>query len=246
MTEPQSRWRRVVILVAAIATISITARLGYWQLSRAAQKEAMQQSFDERGGLPPLVAADLARSDVAAADHYHRPVRLRGRWLADKTIYLDNRPMNGGAGFIVLTPLLLEPGGSAVLVQRGWIARDAQDRTRLGPFTTPSGPVEVQGWAAAPPSRLFEFAGAASGPIRQNVDIAAYASEIALSLLPLSVLQADSPSTSGDGLLRQWPKPALDVHKHYGYAAQWFALAALIAGLYVWFQLIQPRLRGVR
>jgi surfeit locus 1 family protein len=31
------------------------------------------------------------------------------------------------------------------------------------------------------------------------------------------------------------------VQKHYGYAFQWFALSALIIGLYAWFQLPRPR-----
>ena len=53
----------------------------------------------------------------------------------------------------------------------------------------------------------------------------------------------DGPLTADDGLLRQWPLPAADVHKHYGYAFQWFAMATLIVGLYVWFQLIHPRRR---
>jgi surfeit locus 1 family protein len=35
--------------------------------------------------------------------------------------------------------------------------------------------------------------------------------------------------------------PASDVHKHYGYAAQWFGLSALVITLYAWFQLIRPR-----
>jgi surfeit locus 1 family protein len=56
------------------------------------------------------------------------------------------------------------------------------------------------------------------------------------------VLQAATSDVSGDGLLRQWPKPAVDIQKHYGYAFQWFALCALLAGLYVWFQLLRPRL----
>jgi len=57
------------------------------------------------------------------------------------------------------------------------------------------------------------------------------------------VQQADGAAADADGLLRHWPAPAFDVHKHYGYAFQWFALAALITGLYVWFQLVRPRLR---
>jgi surfeit locus 1 family protein len=46
-----------------------------------------------------------------------------------------------------------------------------------------------------------------------------------------------------DGLLRNWPQPAVDVGKHYGYAAQWFGFCAIIGGLYAWFQLIRPRLQ---
>jgi hypothetical protein len=43
-----------------------------------------------------------------------------------------------------------------------------------------------------------------------------------------------------DGLLRNWPQVASGVHKHHGYAFQWFGLCALIVILYVWFQIISP------
>jgi len=105
---------------------------------------------------------------------------------------------------------------------------------------TPPGLTLVDGLIAPPPSRLYEFAPMGSGLIRQNLDVAAFGRESHLALLPLSVLQSDSPSTIGDGLLRQWALPVLDVQMHYGYAFQWFALCALMAGLYVWFQLIRP------
>ena len=55
---------------------------------------------------------------------------------------------------------------------------------------------------------------------------------------------ATAPPVADDGLLRQWPAVAIDVGKHHGYAFQWFALCALITGLYVWFQLLRPRLRA--
>ena len=91
------------------------------------------------------------------------------------------------------------------------------------------------------PGRLYEFEAGASGPIRQNLDLDAYARETGLLLRPLTVVQEDGQPPPDDGLLRQWPRPAAGVHKHYGYAFQWFALSALILGLYVWFQLIRPR-----
>jgi surfeit locus 1 family protein len=43
-----------------------------------------------------------------------------------------------------------------------------------------------------------------------------------------------------DGLRRDWPVIAQSADKNKGYAFQWFALSALIAGLYLWFQWIQP------
>jgi surfeit locus 1 family protein len=239
-----ARQRRIVVLLAALLSASITARLGVWQLDRAAQKQSMQHALDERSRLPALQASELARDAAAAALQHHRSVHVQGRWLGERTIALENRPLNGRAGFIVVTPLALEGSLGHVLVQRGWVARDASERLLLPAFTTRSGLVDVQGRVAAAPSRLFDFAGpAASGPIRQNLDLAEFSAEIGFALRPLSILQMDDAANREDGLRREWPAPALDVHKHYGYAAQWFALALLITGLYVWFQLVRPRLR---
>jgi surfeit locus 1 family protein len=148
-----------------------------------------------------------------------------------------------------VTPLRLDDG-SAVLVERGWAPRDLLDRTRVAVPLPPEGVVQVRGRIAPGPGRLYEFAGAASGPIRQNLNVAAYARETGLPLRPFSVVQEDGTdapdSAPADGLLRQWPAPAADVQKHYGYAFQWFALCALIIGLYAWFQLIRPRRLGLR
>jgi surfeit locus 1 family protein len=234
--------RAAVVLVAALLGTALTARLGIWQLDRAAQKTALQDALDTRRLLPPLQTAELATEAAAAAAQLHRAITLQGRWAAEHSVYLDNRQMNGRPGFYVVTPLLLADG-TAVVVQRGWLPRDAADRTRIAPFVTAGGPLQVAGRIATPPGRLYEFAGAASGPIRQNLDLVPYGKEIGRTLRPLSVVQQDGPLTAADGLLRQWPRPAGDVHKHYGYAFQWFALATLILGLYVWFQLIRPRFR---
>jgi cytochrome oxidase assembly protein ShyY1 len=47
-----------------------------------------------------------------------------------------------------------------------------------------------------------------------------------LDLLPL-VLEQTGPATAGDGLLRDWPAPGIDIDRHKGYAVQWYALAAM-------------------
>lgn len=237
-----ARSRGIVVLVAAVMAAALTARLGVWQLSRAAEKEGLQASRDSRGAALPLAAAELARSADEAATQHHRRITLEGRWVGGRTVYLDNRPMEGRAGFYVVTPLALADG-DAVLVQRGWVPRDAADRSRVPPVDTPEGMVRIEGRIAPPPSRLFELGADQQGAIRQNLDLDAFGRESGLRLRPLSVQQTDAPGAPADGLLRRWPAPAVDVHKHYGYAFQWFALASLITGLYVWFQLVRPRLR---
>ncbi len=243
MASDYPRRRRLAVLVAAVLGLLLTARLGLWQLSRAAEKEALQALLEQRGRDPVLPAAALAdNADAAAAQHYRR-ITLRGRWIAGPTVFLDNRPMDGRTGFVVVTPLQPAGGGAALLVQRGWVPRDMAERTRLPSLPLPEGEVELSGLIAPPPTRWVALGSEAAGPIRQNLDLESFSRETGLRLRPLSLLQLDVPGAAPDGLLRQWPKPAVDVHKHYGYAFQWFALAGLITILYVWFQLVRPRLR---
>lgn len=236
-----ARGRAAVILIATLVGVAVTANLGTWQLRRAAQKIALQDALESRAALSALSAGDLARNpDQVELQHYRR-VRLRGRWLPERNVFLENRQMGGRVGFYLVTPLQLEGRPEVVLVQRGWVPRDLRDRTLLPPIATPAGTVDVDGHIAPPPARLYEFAPSTAGLIRQNLDLGEFRLETGLPLAPLSVLQADSPGAAGEGLLRQWPRPAVDVQKHYGYAFQWFALGALMAGLYVWFQLVRPR-----
>ena len=249
---------RLVVLVAAALAVAVTARLGWWQLDRAQQKLDLQARITARGNLPPLPQADLPRSEADASAQHYRPVQLRGRWLAERTIYLDNRQMNARQGFFVVTPLLLADGdqaGDAVLVQRGWMPRDFTDRARLQPLPDQPGEVLVTGRLAPPPSRLLALADAEQGPIRQNLDVPTFAAETGLALRPLSVQQTQptqpvpvdgmaAAAWPDDGLLRTWPAVAVDVGKHHGYAFQWFSLSALLVGLTLWFQILRPRWRS--
>lgn len=232
--------RGLIVLLAAVVGALGTARLGAWQLDRAAQKTAWHDAMLARGALPPLQSAALARTAEGAQQQLHRRVQLDGHWLGEHSIYLDNRQMNGQPGFFLVTPLLIAPG-DVVLVQRGWLPRHQHDRSQLAPVATPTGLVRVEGRIAQGLARLYEFDRAASGTIRQNLDLAGYARETGLPLRPLVIVQLGA---AADGLQRQWAPVAADVSKHHGYAAQWFALSALITGLYVWFQLIRPRRRA--
>lgn len=239
--SPQGARRRWLVALAAGLGIAVALALGLWQLGRAHQKLALQEAIERQRALPPVTMAELARPGVAEGLRW-RAVTLRGQWDAAHTVFLDNRQFQGRPGFYVVTPLRLEGSGMAVAVQRGWVPRNFLDRTALPAVVTPQGRVELQGRIAPPPARLYDFAGAAQGPIRQNLDLAAWRAETGQPLATdFSVQQEGGP---GDGLSRDWPAPAMGVERHYGYAAQWWALGALIAILYVWFQFIAPRRRS--
>lgn len=234
------RHARWVVLFGTLLIMAVTARLGWWQLDRAAQKKSLQHAIESQAAAEVMPASALPATETAAEALRYRRISLRGQWLPEHTVYLENRQMRGLPGFFVMMPLKL-PAGDAVLVQRGWLPRNMADRTKIAPYRTPDGEVEVIGRVMAWPSRLTALGADAAGPIRQNLDFADEAARVNLALRPLAIAELGQPGNADDGLLRDWPMPAVDVHKHYGYAAQWFAFCALSAGLYVWFQLIRPR-----
>ncbi|MBL8389732.1 MAG: SURF1 family protein [Hydrogenophaga sp.] len=235
------RARFWLVTAATVVTVSVTASLGLWQLGRADQKRQLQSQIEQRMAQPALSTAQVV-SGGGSDTLLHRAVTLRGTWLYSASVFLDNRPMAGRSGFILVTPLQLQGAAQAVLVQRGWVPRDFVDRNRVPDVDAPAGVVEVSGRLAPAPSRLLELGAGETGRIRQNLDVEAFAREVGLTLMPLSVLQT---GPSPEGLLREWPRFEADVPKHLGYAAQWFAMSALAAGLYVWFQLICPRRRRI-
>ena len=225
-----------VLTTAAILVAALTFSLGQWQLRRAAQKQNLHLAIETQSNQFILNAQDLAleKNSLAAV---HRRATLRGIWRAEHTVFLDNRQMNGKSGFIAITPLVLDGTGQIILVQRGWALRNFADRTKLPDIQTPVGLVTVQGRIAPPPSKLYEFKGAESGRIRQNIDLSAFGRDIALPLMSVSMIQT---GPANEGLLRDWAAPNVGIDKHYGYAFQWFGLCALVVGLYVWFQIINP------
>ena len=224
-----------VIAGAALLGAFITLQLGFWQMNRAAEKQALQADIDARAAMPPLDTAALGGSQAPHA-WMHRRVSLRGHWLDRHTVYLENRQINGKPGFYVVTPLQLDGAARVVLVQRGWVQRHFNDRTALPALPPAVGTVQVDGRIAPPPAKLYAFESREQGKIRQNLDLAGFAQETGLPLAAYSILQS---GPQGDGLLRDWAAIQTGVAKHHGYAFQWFALSGLITVLFIWFQIVR-------
>ena len=216
------------VLVAFVVTV--TTLLGFWQRSRAHEKEALQHAIEQFEHAP---ATQLGATRIElAAINYHR-VLARGRFMPQDIVYLQNRSYKDQPGFYALMPFQID-GGGYVLVNRGWLPRRTNDMSVAGPVRTPDGDLEITGVARADPGRAFELGKGGSAPhllIRQNLDVNAYAHETGLPLQPFVLMQT---SDDGDGLVRDWPAPTTGVQTNYGYMMQWWgmAVAALVFGLY--------------
>ena len=214
------RW---IPFLAAILVAAIGIALGNWQERRAAQKEALQQQISERATLTPLPVAGIPLG--SRPDEFH-PVVADGEFLADWPIYLENRPLDGRAGFYLLMPLRLADSGQLVLVQRGWFARDARDRTLIPAIPTPTGRIQIRGRVRADTGQVMQLGErVAPSPraIMQNFDLPMFA---AASKQAVHAFIIEQSSDTRDGLRRDWPQPSLGIATHHGYAFQWYALAA--------------------
>jgi len=193
--------------------------LGNWQARRAEEKRALGAAFDQALRSPPIALSPGA--DIAGLVHKH--VSARGKFLADRTVLLDNKLRQGRPGYEVVTPLRLGASDSNVLVDRGWVAA-APSRAVLPEVRTPAGDVEVSGVALDRLPRALETGVAPEGAVRQHVDIGAFA---AATKLRLETLVIEQHSELPDGLSREWPRPDFGIEKHQSYALQWYSFAAL-------------------
>jgi surfeit locus 1 family protein len=208
-----------LITLSALLMVALTFSLGMWQLSRAAQKEQW--------------GATRAKT---------QPIRLSGQWAAAQTLYVDNRQMQSKQGFFVVTPLITAKN-EYVLVERGWIARDFMDRKKLQAIETPTGVVEIEIRRTSDPAPpvVFGKEAASEHPIVASIDLAALGKALPEMSYKGMAQQIGAPS---EGLLRKWFEPSSGAEKNYGYAFQWFAMCAVLAGLYIWFQWLRPALKS--
>ncbi|RKP49238.1 SURF1 family protein [Trinickia fusca] len=217
---------RLVPALLILFVMAVTIRLGFWQRDRAHQKEALQAQIERYEHAPSqtVTAAPVSLGSI----EYHR-VRAHGRFMPEQVVYLDNRPYQDQPGFYVVMPFKLDDGGY-VLVNRGWLPRNVDERTAIAPYATPAGDVTIEGIARADASRAYEIGTGGSAPhqrIRQNLDVGAYATELGLPLQPFVIQQT---SDDGDKLVRDWPAPTMGVERNYGYMLQWWGMAAAALG----------------
>lgn len=213
--------------LAAVAGIALTLALGNWQFGRGNQKTALAERILSANSGAPIV---LPAAEIKSEDVLWRRVEVHGRFEPKYTVFLDNRVSNGVVGYHVVMPLRIADSERYVLVNRGWIA-GTDSRSQLPQLATPLQEVTVKGLATVPSKRFLELSTkVAEGNVWQNLTLDRYRAAVPIAIQPIVIEQEND---TGDGLRREWSEPDMGIQMHYGYAFQWFALAAVILIFYL-------------
>src|SRR6266550_65157 len=115
-------------------------------------------------------------------------------------------------------PLALAAAACAAGIALGsWQTRRAEEKRALG--------AEVDQALKAAPIEISTTPVENKNLILKRVAArGAFAADTGLALQPIVIEQR---SDSGDGLLREWPRPDAGIERHQSYALQWYSLAAL-------------------
>ena len=227
----------LVVLAATVILVS----LGNWQLRRLAWKEDLIARVADRpagpvADLPP--ASAWPGLDVAGGEY--RPYRLTGRYLHGKEALVFTSLPNpsgrhGGPGYWVMTPFVLE-GGGTVLVNRGF-APQGRHRPEDRGEALREGQTTVTGLMRPDEARHFilpEDRPADSIFFARNVAAIAAASGLSEPVAPFTVdlLAAETPP---GGLPQAGETRMVFTNNHLQYAITWYGLAAALLGVFASF-----------
>ena len=222
--------------LVTICCIPLFIKLGFWQYSKAEQKQALQAQYDASSShQAEAMPEDLSNPQTIR----YKQVEVTGEYVKQYQILLDNQVEGETAGYHVITPLKVDGKEELVLVDRGWIAA-SDNHADVPQIDVPIGAQKVLGQIWVPSKKFYTLS---PQPIEngewhvlwQNMDMDAYAKAVPMKVLPVAIRM--SPDNQG-GFVRNWIRPDDRIATHLGYAYQWFgfAFAAFAIYLFVGFR----------
>ena len=223
--------RRELAGLLAIAVVFAIACvfLGRWQYHRFQDKYAADHLVGRNYRSAPVTVGSLLAgpaSPLSPKDVW-RPVRVSGRYDAERQVLVRNRPFEGAYGYEVLAPLVPASGGPALLVDRGWIPSGQTGDAPDSVPALPPGPVSIV--AHLQPGEAAKSGTLPAGQFA-SIDLDRIAAQTGQPLLrAYGVLSSQVPAPAA--LPNLLPEP--DDGGYWGvnlsYAFQWglFAVAAL-------------------
>jgi cytochrome oxidase assembly protein ShyY1 len=216
-----ARWLGFAALMLALAATMVG--LGWWQLSRFHERSAINATIDAAAHRAPVPVTQVlpVGHPPPAAVAWTR-ISATGRFDEGHQVLVRDRSLGTGPGFEVLTPLVLDDG-SAVMVDRGWLALTGSPVSPPAPPAPPPGRVAVTGRAHLPESRPDDPRTIDGRPQVRRIDPGRLAGIVPYPLAGGYVL-LDSPAAAG---LAPIPSDHQNSIMNAGYVVQWWAFAVL-------------------
>ena len=138
--------RRWLGALAAALGLAVAAWfLGQWQWHRYEAKAARADRINSHYEAKPReLTTVLGRAPMPLSEDWTR-VTATGRYAADQTLLVRNRPYEGTYGYEVLVPFTTDSGGT-VLVDRGWVQNAKTAETLPSVPAAPTDEVTLTGW----------------------------------------------------------------------------------------------------
>lgn len=212
--------------VIGTVVVAMLGSLGLWQVTRGLDKRAGLDAYTSEGSFERYYNGMDVRP--------FQKLRVRGTYDTKRQILIDNMIVDGMNGHFVITPLQLADGGPVMLINRGWIARSPRDRLATQ-VEFDAAALTVHGRVGRLPKagmRMGDpFAGAGDWP-KQAVypDTGDVADQLDDAVLPFVLLLDEKEP---HGFTRQWEPEEMSASRHFGYAFQWFAMAAVLSALLI-------------
>jgi cytochrome oxidase assembly protein ShyY1 len=216
------RWLGILALTVAFALACIA--LGQWQFARRTEAQAAIAVLDSNYSQPALpVAAVLNSPTNADRSLKWTPVRLTGRYLADRVVYVRTRIGEGGIGFEQLVPFL-DDSGTVLVIDRGWVAADGANTNPVEPPAIPNVSVTVVA-RLMPTEQTIPGRDAPAGQIA-TIHVPSIAGRLNNPTFEAWYGRVDS-ETPATVTGARWEEPILDEGPHLSYALQWYVFALM-------------------
>ncbi|MHC8364535.1 SURF1 family protein [Pseudomonas sp. ZT5P21] len=223
------RFRPGVVPTLVVALLlPLLVSLGFWQLSRGAEKSALLHTYAERRAAAPMPSTELPHTE----DPAFRRVRLHGQFDAAHSLLLDNRQRDGKVGVELLQPFQDQVTGLWLLVNRGWLPWP--DRRIPAQFTTPTQALSLEAWVYVSPGAAFQLQADPNTTTWPRLVTTVEPSKLWGALDREGFAYELRAETGPASYQADWPVVAMGPEKHIAYAVQWFALSIALLGLYLY------------
>jgi len=218
------RWLLFALVVVLLAYA--TWWLGEWQFRRLADRKhdnSVIRTNEARDPAP--VGQVLAPGRPVSAGQEWRLVTATGTYDTADTVIVRYRTLNGDSGVDVVVPLVTHDG-TALLVDRGWLASQNQGADPNDVPDPPSGKVSVTGWvrvdATGDSTQVSDHSTRAisSATIGPTLGRPVYGGFVDLKS------EDPAPATP----LQATELPELDNGPHFFYGLQWWFFGLLAVG----------------